>query len=259
MHLPQFLKPNGAKIIYFLFFLIVAPFPYFIFSEALSQYEVKWIWGFPPLISFIYDYLPASLQELNVGIFEISEIKTTYYWTPTYALFIFLLSCVIGLVIEKIRVRYGITTFRGLLWRKLEKREIKPSEKVEQPKKIGEKKEEEPKEEPKEEEKKEEAEPEEKKEEVKEMDEEKIKEMSTLIREEETFLKEQRKELQKFLDEMNVKKLKSMGVDIKENKILCSGCKEWKTLPKGKLTKLMEKHGLDIIWEYKCPDCEDKK
>ena len=103
MGLLNFLKPNGAKIIYFLFLLVVGPFPYFIFSEGLGQYEVKWIWGFPPLISLIYDFLPSSLQELNIGILEISTVKTTYYWIPTYAFFIFLLSCVIGLIMDKLR------------------------------------------------------------------------------------------------------------------------------------------------------------
>jgi len=253
MSLIEFFKPNGPKIIYFLFLLVVAPFPYFIFSETLGQYEVKWIWGFPPLVSLTYDYLPSSLQEFNIGIFEISQIKTTYYWIPTYALFIFLLSCVIGLIVNKIKVRYNITTFRGLLWRKLEKTETKPLEKVEQPGKI-EKKEEQLKEE-KIEEKKEEVKPEE----IKEMGEKKIEEMAKVIREEESLLKEQKKELQKYLDETNIKRLKSMGVDMKENKILCSGCKQWKTIPKRKLMKLIQEQGFDIIWEYKCPECQRKK
>ena len=118
------------------------------------------------------------------------------------------------------------------------------------------KKEERPKEEPKKEEKKEEVKSVEK---IKEMGEEEIKEMSTLIREEETFLKEQKKRLQKYLDETNIQKLKSIGVDVKENKILCSGCKRWIRLPRGKLMKLIEKYGFDIIWEYRCPDCKGKK
>jgi len=249
MGLIEFLKPNRAKIVYFLFMIVVAPFPYFISLETLSQYEVKWLWGFPPIVSLIYDYLPTSLQELNAGIFEISEIKTTFYWIPTYALFIFLLSCVIGLIVDKIRVRYKIMTFRGLLWRKLEKKKEEPKkekEKEEEPKK--EKKEEEPEEEKKEE-----------PEEIGGASDETIKEMANLIREEETFLKEQKKEFQKFLDDMNVKKLKGMGIDIKKNKIICSGCKKWKTLPKGELLELMGKHGFDVIWEYKCPRCREKK
>jgi len=279
MHLPQFFKPNGAKIIYFLFLLVVAPFPYLIFSEASSQYEVNWIWGFPPLVSWIYDYLPSSLQEININILEISKVKTIYLFIPSYAFFIFLLSCVIGLILEKIKARYGITTFRGLLYRKIEMREIKPKDIIqhskrikEMPKKEVKKEEVKPEEKPKEEPKKEELKPKEKikreeieeKEEVKleeieELDEEKIKEMSTLIREEEGFLKEQKEKLQKYLDEMNVKRLKSIGADVKENKILCSGCKRWIKLPKGKLTKLIEKHGFDVIWEYKCPECKGKK
>ncbi len=254
MHLPPFLKPNGAKIIYFLFLLVVAPFPYLIFSETLSQYEVNWIWGFPPLISWIYDYLPASLQELNIGLLEISNVKIIYLFIPSYAFVIFLLSCVIGLIVDKIKVRYGITSFRGLLWKKLQRKGPKPSKKAEKPEKI-EKAKEEPKEEEKVEEKKEE-----KLEEIEgRIDEEKIKKVAELIREEETFLRERRKELQKFLDEMNVKKLKNMGIDMKQNKILCSDCKKWKTLPKGKLTKLIEEHGLDVIWEYRCPDCKGRK
>jgi len=254
MKLPEFLKPNGAKIMYFLFMLAVAPFPYFIFSETLGQYEIEWVWGFPPLISLIYDYLPSSLQEINAGILEISKIKTIYFYIPSYAFFIFLLSCAIGLIVEKIRMRYGITAFRGLLWRKIEKIETKPFKKVKLPKKV-----EKPKEKPKEEIKPEEEKEEIELEELEEVGEGKITEMSTLIREEETFLREQKEKLQRYLDEMNVKKLKSIGVDVKENKIICSGCKQWIQLRKGGLMKLIERHGFDVIWEYKCPDCKRKK
>jgi len=258
MGLIDFLKPNGAKIILFLLLLFIAPFPYFFQSETSGQYEVRWIWGFPPVVALIYNFLPSSLQELNIGIFDINKVNTTFYWVPTYTFFIFLLSCLTNLIIEKIKVRYGITTFRGFLWRKLEELETKPLEEVKQPEKIEEK--------PEEKVQKEEIKPEEKKEEeakpeveIEGIDEKKIKEMSSLIREEESSLKEQKKKLEKYLDEMNIKKLKSMGVDLKDNKIFCSGCKQWKTLPKGKLTKLIQKHGFDVIWEFKCPDCEGKK
>jgi len=243
MGIKEFLKPNRAKIIYFLFLIVVAPFPYFLFSEALGQYEVKWLWGFPPLVSLTYDYLPASIQELNAGISEISEVKTTFYWIPIYALCLFLLSCVIGLIVDKIKMRFSITTFRGLLWKKLEKGEIKPLKKEKSRKK-----------EEKIEEKKEEPEIE-----VGEMSEKQLEEMANLLREEETFLKEQKKEFRKFLDQMNVKKLRSMGVDLEKNKILCSGCKKWKSLPKDKLLELIKNQGFDIIWEYRCPSCEEKK
>jgi rubredoxin len=241
MGLLEFLKPNGAKILLFLLLLVIAPFPYFFRSETLSQYEVNWIWGFPPIVSLSYNFLPSSLQELNKGIFDISKVKTTFYWTPTYAIFIFLLSCVIYSIIEKIKSIYGIATFRGFLWRKLE---AKPLEGVGKNEKIEEKK---PKKEIKPET------------EFEEIDEKKIKEMSSLIKEEEAFLKEQKKKLGKYLDDMNIQKLKSIGVDVKENKIFCSECKQWKDIPKDQLLKLIEKYGFDIIWEYKCPDCGGKK
>ena len=234
--------------------LVVAPFPYLVFSEASGQYEVNWIWGFPPLVSWIYDYLPSSLQALNIGILEINKLKTIYFFIPSYAFSIFLLACTIGLVVKKIKMRYGITTFRGLLWRKIEKIETKPLKKVELPKK-----EEKPKEKPKEEIKPEKEKEEVKPEELEEIGEEKITEMSALIREEEAFLREQKEKLQKYLDERNVKKLKGIGVDVKENKVICSGCKRWVQLKKGELTKLIEKHGFDVIWEYRCPDCKEKK
>lgn len=239
----KFFKPNGAKILLFLFLLVFAPFPYFFKLATSGQVNVKWIWGYPPFISLIYNYLPTSIQELNVGIFDINKVNTTYYWTPTYAFFIFLLSCIIYFIIENIKLRYNITTFRGILWRKLEKREIVPLTK--QPERIEKK-----------ESKKEEVIPEE---EMKKIDERKIKEMSDLIREEEVFLQEQKKKLGKYLDETNINKLKSIGVDVRENKILCSSCNQWVKIPKEKLLKLIEKHGFDIIWEYKCPECKDKK
>jgi hypothetical protein len=243
----NFLKPNGAKILLFLLLLVIAPFPYFFRTETSVQYEIRWIWGFPPIVALIYDYLPSALQELNKGIFDISKISTTFYWTPTYAFFIFLLSCVINLIIEKIKLKYGITTFRGILWRKLEKLETRPLDEFKQPEKIIEKKEEKPKEKIKPEL------------ELKDIDEEKVKQMSEQIREEEVFLKEQKKKLGKYLDEINIKKLKSIGVDIRENKIYCTKCKQWKSLSKDQMLKLIQNYGFDIIWEYKCPDCGGKK
>jgi len=258
MNLLKFLEPNGAKILLFLLLLVIAPFPYFVKQEPSGQYEVRWLWGFPPIVALIYNFLPSSLKELNIGIFDIGKVRTTFYWIPTYAFFMFLLSCVSNLIIEKIKARYGVTTFRGFLWRKLEKLETKPLEEVEQPKEAEEKPEEVViKEEIKPEEKpKEEAEPEV---EFEDLGEKKIKEMSNLIKEEEALVKEQKKKLEKYLDVINIKKLKSIGVDVKANKIFCSVCKQWKTIPKDQLTKLIQKHGFDIIWEYKCPDCKGKK
>lgn len=240
MNLLRFLKPNGAKILLFILLIIIAPFPYFIRSETSGQYEVKWLWGFPPFVSLVYNYLPVSVKELDIGIFEISKINTTFYWMPIYAFSIFLLSCVVNLIIEHIKLRFDIATFRGVLWRKLEKREMPPLT-IQRPEKIG---------------KKEEVKLEE---DIGEIDGKKVKEMVDLIKEEEAFIKEQKKNLNKYLDEANIKKLKDIGVDVRENQILCSRCNQWVKLPKDRLIKLIEKYGFDIIWEYKCPECKNKK
>ena len=243
MGLKEFLKPDWKKIVLFLLMLVIAPFPYFVPSEsAPSGYGIKLVWGFPPLVSYVYDYLPEPIQQINAGVSEVNRVKVTYFWMPIYSFFIFLLSCLSNWIIEKIKGKYGIVMIRGFLWRKLKKdwEARKPEGGKKKEKELPKKKEEKP-------------------EETEELSEEDIREMSKLIREEEGFIKGQKKKLEKYLDEMNLKKLKEMGLDIKGNKILCSNCKNWVELPRKQLMKLLGGYGFDIIWEYRCPKCKPQK
>ena len=241
MNWKEFFKPDGKKILLFLVMLIIAPFPYFTPSESVPEkIQFKVIWGFPPLILYIYDYLPDFFQEINIGIFQISKVKVTYLWMPVYSFFIYILSCSINKNLEEIKKKYGITTFKGILWKKL-----REGEKIEEThEKIQEK------------EKKilyqqEKA--------MEEVEEEKIKEREKLIEEQEELIKEEKEELRQEIDQMNTDKLREMGLDIKENLILCSGCNEWKPLTEKRLLKLIEKKGFGIIWKYRCTECKRLK
>jgi hypothetical protein len=237
MEWKEFLKPDERKIIFFLLMLIIAPFPYFAQSESTpSKIEVRFVWGFPPLVSSLYGYLPQSLQRVNAGIFEVMRVKTTYLWIPTYSFSLFLLSCTIDWFLERIKERYGIETYRGLLWRVFRKK-LKFRAKGETEKRREKLEGMESTEEPSEEE---------------------IKEIAELIKREETFIQEQKRRLEEYVNELNTKKLKEMGLDIKENKILCSECKRWIALSREKTMKLLEKHGFEIIWKYVCPDCRQR-
>jgi copper oxidase (laccase) domain-containing protein len=92
-------------------------------------------------------------------------------------------------------------------------------------------------------------------------------EREKLIKEEEELLKQEKEKLIKTINELNIKKLKDMGLDVVENKIRCSICKDWKPLSKRKFLRrepktiignMIKKHGVDIIWTYKCKECKKK-
>jgi len=241
MNWKEFFKPDGKKIILFLIMLIIAPFPYFATSETDSEkIEFQVIWGFPPLIFSIYNYLPYHFQQINIGIFQISKVKVTYLWMPVYSFFIYVLSCSINKNLDEIKKKYGITTFRGILYRKLreEKKIEKTEEKIEEiQKKIIYEREKT----------------------TEELSEEQIKEKERQLKEEEEFLKEEKEKLRQQIDEVNIDKLKNMGLDIKENLILCSNCNNWKPLPMKRLLKRIEKKGFGIIWKYRCKECRNLK
>jgi len=241
MNWKQFFKPDGKKIVLFLIMLIIAPFPYFIPSESASvKFEIKLILGFPPLIFYIYNYLPGIFQQINSGIFQITEVKITYLWMPVYSFFIYVLSCSINKNLDEIKEKYGITTFKGFLWRKY-KKEIKiekPLEKIEEREKkvIYER------------EKTTEG-----------IEKEEIKEKERQLKEQEELIKDEKERLHQQVEEMNTDKLKEMGLDIKENLILCSSCNDWKPLKKERLAKMIGKKGFEIIWKYRCRECKKRK
>lgn len=241
MNWKEFFIPDGKKIILFIIMILIAPFPYFTPSESdPGKIELKVIWGFPPLVFFTYKYLPDFLQYINSGIFQLTKVKTSFLFIPAYTFFIYVLSCSINKNLDELKKKYGITAFRGILYRKLteEKRIKETQEKLkEKEKKIIDEREKV----------------------IEESDEEKIKEKERLLKEQEEFIKEEKEKLRQQVDEMNTDKLKNMGLDIKENLILCSSCNNWKPLPRERMLKLIEKKGFEIIWKYKCRECKKQK
>jgi len=241
MNWKEFLIPDGKKIILFIIMILIAPFPYFVPSESdPGKIELKVIWGFPPLVFFTYKYLPDFLQYINSGIFQLTKAKTSFLFIPAYTFFIYILSCSINKNLDELKKKYGIRTFRGFLYRKLreEKRIKEAEEKIEEKeKKIMEEREKT----------------------LEELDEEKIEEKERLLKEQEELLKEEKEKLRQKIDEMNYDKLKGMGLDIKENLILCSNCKNWKSLTRDRVLKLVDKKGFEIIWKYRCKECKSRK
>jgi hypothetical protein len=79
------------------------------------------------------------------------------------------------------------------------------------------------------------------------------------IREQEEFLKQEKEKIYKTMDELNTKKLLEMGVDITQDKIRCSICKNWEPTNKKNLASMIKQHGIDIIWKYKCKNCKKLK
>jgi len=141
---------------------------------------------------------------------------------------------------------------RGLLWKKLQKGEEKKEEAK-------------PKEEPKKEVKKEEK-PKEEKEVVKPVEkpksEEELRKMEKIItgrdeelREQEEMIKQRKIEIFKSLEGLNTEKLRSMGYDINQKAIRCVVCREWKIYEKDKLSDLIKKNDIDIVWKYVCHGC----
>ena len=140
---------------------------------------------------------------------------------------------------------------KGLLWKKLRK---------------GEKGEEEPKTEAKKEEVKRQEKPkEEVKPEVKPKSEEELRKMSEIlrgedeeIRKQEEMLKQKKIEIFKSYELLNIDKLRSMGYDMKQNAIRCVICRKWMSYDKEKLSELIKKNDVDIIWKYVCKECRKK-
>jgi len=139
---------------------------------------------------------------------------------------------------------------KGLLWKRLQK---------------SEKKEEKPKEEAKPEGKKHEK-PKEEKEVVKPVEkpksEEELRKIEKIItgkdeelRKQEEMIKQRKIELFRSFEELNTEKLRSMGYDIKQNALRCVICREWKVYEKDKLSDLIKKNNIDILWKYVCHGC----
>lgn len=145
---------------------------------------------------------------------------------------------------------------RGLLWKKLQKSKDKVEEKKEEAK---------PKEEPKKEVKKEEK-PKEEKEEVKPVEkpksEEELRKIEKIItgkdeelRKQEELIKQRKIEMFRSFEELNTEKLRNMGYDINQKAIRCVICREWKVYEKDKLSDLIKKNDIDILWKYVCHGC----
>jgi len=143
---------------------------------------------------------------------------------------------------------------RGLLWKKLQKSEKKEEKKPKEEAKPEKKKPEKPKEE---------------KEVVKPVEkpksEEELRKIDELLRGEdeeiwkqEQAIKQKKLEIFRAYDELNTEKLRSMGFDKNQSIIRCVVCREWKSFDKDKLSELIKKNDIDIIWKYVCNECRKK-
>lgn len=235
----EFFKPNMKKIILFLMPIIFLSIIYAVLNIIKSD---EWKITQTPL-DFIVFYFPCYIEsnllcKSDACCFE--SINTQVASSLIFYVSWFLFSFFLVWVNEKIELR-------GFLWRKLH--EKIPSDE----KKTKEKKSE--KEVPKI---------------VEELpvEERELIEQERLIKEEEEFIKQEKERLFKTMNELNIRKLKEMGLDVVENKVRCSICKDWKPLSKRKFQRkdlkvivgnMIKKHGIDIIWTYKCNECKTKK
>ncbi len=85
-----------------------------------------------------------------------------------------------------------------------------------------------------------------------------IKKKQSLL-EEEKRLKQEREEIYKTIDELNVRKLLEIGLDVNQSRIRCSNCIAWESINNKNLSKMIKRHGIDILWKYKCKNCKKKK
>jgi len=75
------------------------------------------------------------------------------------------------------------------------------------------------------------------------------------IRRQEEMIKQKKMEIFQSYDELNIEKLRSMGYDIGQNTIRCVICREWKNYDTEKLSELIKKNNVDVIWKYVCKEC----
>ena len=74
----------------------------------------------------------------------------------------------------------------------------------------------------------------------------------------EQAIKQKKLEIFRAYDELNTEKLRSMGFDKNQSIIRCVVCREWKSFDKDKLSELIKKNDIDIIWKYVCNECRKK-
>jgi hypothetical protein len=75
------------------------------------------------------------------------------------------------------------------------------------------------------------------------------------INSEETLIKKEKEKIANDIDDLNIRKMLEIGLDMNQGLIRCSNCKSWEPTDKKRLSKMIKKHGIDIIWKYKCKDC----
>jgi hypothetical protein len=141
---------------------------------------------------------------------------------------------------------------KGLLWKKMHKddeeedrEKPKKEEKQKKGKEKGEEKEVKPVVKPKSEE------------ELKKIDHQ-LREKDEEIRKQELLIKQKKLEIFRSYDSLNIEKLRSMGFDMEQNIIRCVMCRQWIKYNKEKLSELIKKNDVDIIWKYVCTECRKK-
>jgi len=220
VELKEFLKPNWRKILLFLLPIIF----------LTLTYVVLWLTKYNELIddnliNYIIFHFPCFIEtKLFCNNTNCCFTSTMTQVVSSLIFYVpwFLFSWFIVWANEKVELR-------GYLWRKMQE--------IEMPSK--------------------ETKPVEKKEELP-VDDELIKKKQ-LIKEEEEILKQEKEKLYQNIDDVNIRKLLEIGFDIKQNKIRCSNCINWDPVNNKNLAKMIKKHGIDILWNYKCKNCKKKK
>ena len=116
-----------------------------------------------------------------------------------------------------------MTELRGILWRKINEMKQKPEQETEET-----------------------------------LQEDEAKEEEEFLREEDVRIRKEKTKLYEFYDGLNRMKMKDMGLDIDNNKIRCTICKEWKDYTNEKLLGLIKRNGIDIIWKFTCKECRKR-
>ena len=218
----EFFKPNFRKILVFLLPIIFLTVIYLITLAVNSE---EWKINKTP-VDYVFFHFPCFIESKLICkssncCFEsivTQIIGSIMFYSPW-----FLFSWFIVWVNDKVELR-------GYLWRKIHETS-EPSKKTEPIEKS--------------------------KTEIPISDNELIKKEQE-IRQEEERIKQEKEQIYRTMDETNTKKLFEMGLDLKEGKIRCSNCIKWEPVNKKNLMNMINKHGIEIIWKYKCKECKKK-
>lgn len=218
MGLKEFFKPSWRKILLFLLPMI---FLAIVYAVSLAINSDEWKINDSP-INYVVFHFPCSIEKKLFCDSANCCFKSTETQIESSLIFYvpwFLFSWFIVWANEKVELR-------GYFWRKMHEKET-PSKEVKSMEKVP-------------------------------VEEGELIKKEQLIKEEEERIKQEKEQIYKTIEEVNIKKLMEMGLDVSQDKIRCSNCKNWEPIKKKNLGNMVKKYGMDIIWKYKCKNCKNK-